>query len=131
MKKDFWKRLVGKGYYIALILCAVAIGISGFVYYRTAGLEAPPADVPVDATGPLEGASLSDKSTTPTQTERKPLKLRMPVEPTGTVSKLFRPSTSRRTTATQAGMIHFIFFIMCILSPELIRTVLSCGIAVS
>lgn len=80
MKKDFWKRLDGKGYYIALILCAVAIGISGFVYYRTAGLEAPPADVPVDATGPLEGASLSDKPTTPTQTERKPLKLRLPVE---------------------------------------------------
>ena len=27
----------GKGYYIALILCAAAIGISGYVYYRNAG----------------------------------------------------------------------------------------------
>ena len=24
----------GKGYYIALILCAVVIGITGYVYYR-------------------------------------------------------------------------------------------------
>ena len=24
----------GKGYYIALILCAIAIGITGYVYYR-------------------------------------------------------------------------------------------------
>ena len=28
--------LFGKGYYIALILCAAAIGISGYVYYRNA-----------------------------------------------------------------------------------------------
>ncbi len=27
----------GKGYYIALILCAAAIGITGYVYYRNAG----------------------------------------------------------------------------------------------
>ena len=26
--------IFGKGYYIALILCAAAIGISGYVYYR-------------------------------------------------------------------------------------------------
>ena len=32
----------GKGYYIALGLCAVAIGISGFLYYRNAG-KTPPA----------------------------------------------------------------------------------------
>lgn len=29
----------GKGYYIALILCAAAIGITGFLYYRNAGEE--------------------------------------------------------------------------------------------
>lgn len=80
MKKDFWKRLDGKGYYIALIVCAVAIGISGYVYYRTAGLEAPPADVPVDATGPLDTASLAQDPTTSSETERKPLKLSSPVE---------------------------------------------------
>ena len=31
--------IFGKGYYIALILCAVAIGISGYVYYRNANQE--------------------------------------------------------------------------------------------
>ena len=32
----------GKGYYIALILCAAAIGISGYVYYRNANQEEQP-----------------------------------------------------------------------------------------
>ena len=31
--RGFWQSLKGKGYYIALILCAAAIGISGYVYY--------------------------------------------------------------------------------------------------
>ncbi len=32
--KKFTGSIGGKGYYIALVLCAVAIGISGFLYYR-------------------------------------------------------------------------------------------------
>jgi murein DD-endopeptidase MepM/ murein hydrolase activator NlpD len=44
--------IYGKGYYIALILCATAIGISGYVYYRNANkteaqLQQPPADAAV------------------------------------------------------------------------------------
>ena len=46
----------GKGYYIALILCAAAIGISGYLYYRNANdtdttLQEPGtvADTPVNA----------------------------------------------------------------------------------
>ena len=35
-KKNFTKGFGGKGYYIALILCAAAIGISGYLYYRNA-----------------------------------------------------------------------------------------------
>jgi len=35
-KKKFSGSISGKGYYIALILCAVAIGISGYLYYRNA-----------------------------------------------------------------------------------------------
>ena len=35
-KKNFWRHFAGKGYYIALILCVVAIGISGYLYYRNA-----------------------------------------------------------------------------------------------
>ena len=34
--KKFTKSFGGKGYYIALILCAAAIGISGYLYYRNA-----------------------------------------------------------------------------------------------
>ena len=33
-KKKFSGNISGKGYYIALILCAAAIGISGYLYYR-------------------------------------------------------------------------------------------------
>ncbi len=40
--KKFSDSISGKGYYIALILCAVAIGITGYLYYRN-------ADRPVDA----------------------------------------------------------------------------------
>ena len=48
-KKKFTDSIRGKGYYIALILCAVAIGISGYLYYRNADdgeakLENQPAD---------------------------------------------------------------------------------------
>ena len=44
--------IYGKGYYIALILCAAAIGISGYMYYRNANetkdqLQEPVADVAV------------------------------------------------------------------------------------
>ena len=35
-KKKFGGSISGKGYYIALILCAAAIGITGYLYYRNA-----------------------------------------------------------------------------------------------
>ena len=35
-KKKFSGSISGKGYYIALILCAAAIGITGYLYYRNA-----------------------------------------------------------------------------------------------
>ena len=35
-----------KGYYIALILCAAAIGISGYLYYQNASQEEPQVQVP-------------------------------------------------------------------------------------
>ena len=50
--------IYGKGYYIALVLCAAAIGISGYMYYRNANqsetqLQEPAADA-VMATENLE-----------------------------------------------------------------------------
>ena len=35
-------RFAGKGYYIALILCALAIGISGYLYYHNTGSQGEP-----------------------------------------------------------------------------------------
>ena len=35
-KKKIWQRIAGKGYYIALVLCIAAIGITGYLYYRNA-----------------------------------------------------------------------------------------------
>ena len=64
----------GKGYYIALILCAAAIGISGYVYYNNAGEEASLQDsgTPVVATDgvqttPTTGSSSATQSTQATQ----------------------------------------------------------------
>ena len=47
-KRNFGGNISGKGYYIALILCAVAIGVSGYLYYRNANKnsdETPAAEV--------------------------------------------------------------------------------------
>ena len=57
----------GKGYYIALILCAAAIGISGYVYYNsTADAEPDPGlDTPVSGT---DGGQVSvNKPAKPTE----------------------------------------------------------------
>ena len=52
-KRKFSEGVSGKGYYIALILCAVAIGISGYLYYKNAddtpvSMQDPTANVGVD-----------------------------------------------------------------------------------
>jgi len=62
--------LYGKGYYIALILCAAAIGISGYVYYSNTGEEATLSDpgTPVVATDPVQ-PSKSSGMTQPTATQ--------------------------------------------------------------
>ena len=89
----------GKGYYIALILCAIAIGITGYVYYRNANqtqeaslLETTPQDLPAIAEDGSDVAVLApqpqevptvpttqapDKSTQPT--EKRKLKTTSPV----------------------------------------------------
>ena len=83
-----------KGYYIALALCALAIGISGYLYYSNAGdqdsqLNEPNAsvgatapdgqDVQAVATQPQSGTSPANAGTN-TQTVRKPVKTVSPVQ---------------------------------------------------
>lgn len=85
----------GKGYYIALILCAAAIGISGYLYYQNANrvqevsLQEPIAEtvaLGTQATQPASDPTTAARpSTAPTEapTEpqvKKPLKTGMPVE---------------------------------------------------
>jgi len=84
-KKKFTGSVSGKGYYIALVLCAAAIGISGFLYYRNADkpndsanngtVENPHNDQAVVATNP--DGSPADTSTTP---QKPSIKTVAPVE---------------------------------------------------
>ena len=95
--KHAGRGFAGKGYYIALILCAAAIGISGYLYQRhattteevsvqetlgedilvgTLGTE----DVPVLATEPQSQPTVpSTQETRPKETTRKTLKTASPV----------------------------------------------------
>ncbi len=81
----------GKGYYIALILCAAAIGISGYLYYRNANeddttLQNPTLDtsvvspteddVPVVATDPTQDATEGTTQTEPTDTTKPEEKIK-------------------------------------------------------
>ena len=78
--KKFWQHFAGKGYYIALVLCAAAIGITGYLYYRNATNKG--AEMPVNASleGQTEaGAPASDSTTTTTPTERKMIKTGLPL----------------------------------------------------
>ena len=84
--------MFGKGYYIALILCAAAIGISGYVYYRNAGrteevvqqheteaqvaVVATEEDVPAAVTQPVD----SSTETTTAPTVKMALKTASPLE---------------------------------------------------
>ena len=70
--KKFSGKLSAKGYYIALILCAVAIGISGYLFYRNSqepeSLQNNPSqslDVPQDN---VEAVATQPQGTQPSQT---------------------------------------------------------------
>ena len=88
--------LAGRGYYIALILCAVAIGITSYVYYRNADQPEQAAvqetwedvpvgtlgeeDLPVIATqGQPQPDAPSSQPTQPAPTEKKVLKTVSPL----------------------------------------------------
>ena len=84
--------IFGKGYYIALVLCAAAIGISGYVYYRNANqteevlqqveteaqvaVVATEEDVPAVVTDPVSQPA----ETTTAPTVKKALKTAAPLE---------------------------------------------------
>lgn len=82
--KEFFHRFAGKGYYIALILCAAAIGLTGYLYYRSVsgGTDAEPdvaVNAPVETNAPT-GAPAGEKEKQPAGDTTKPaLKTGLPL----------------------------------------------------
>lgn len=94
-KRGFWNSLKGKGYYIALILCAVAIGISGYLYYQSNQDKKPDSslDVPSTSSEPTKPAGYNEDDwvqavgTDPTKPNKLSTEPTLPSEsqePTGT-----------------------------------------------
>lgn len=91
--KHSGRGIYGKGYYIALILCAAAIGITGFLYYRNTEQaqqvlqETEVQEIPVGMTEPDLSVVATQPAATqvPGQTEpvkipeKKPMKTAAPV----------------------------------------------------
>ena len=89
--KNKGRSFSGKGYYISLIMCSVAIGISGYLYYQNANPDDPQLDNPnVDVVNPSDDvAVVGPNPTVPDATEgtkpqsptgdKKPTKTTMPV----------------------------------------------------
>jgi murein DD-endopeptidase MepM/ murein hydrolase activator NlpD len=83
-----WKmiagKFAGKGYYIALVLCAVAIGISGYLYYQNAKGDQPQLEKPgptVDVMNPGDDRPQNpDLPTTGTNPTKKPFRTGKPVD---------------------------------------------------
>ena len=68
--KKFSFSVNGKGYYIALILCAVAIGISGYLYYRnTTNDPEDSLQSPVSVNDPAYAGDVQTAVTTPGDTQ--------------------------------------------------------------
>ena len=77
------KRFAGRGYYIALIACIAAVGISGYVFVKTARDSAlePMETVAAPAQSQQAAASVATPAVTPSPS----------------------PSAGRRTSASNAG----------------------------
>ena len=64
-KKNVSKFVNGKGYYIALVLCAVAIGVSGYLYYRNADSGKTQLQNPTTQTDPTGNKDVQAVATEP------------------------------------------------------------------
>ena len=94
MSKRKMSGISAKGYYIALILCAVAIGVSGYLYYRHTqknqnSMEQNPSavvdatdgeDVQAVATDPVTEPSAEAPATEPTQSVKQKFKTASPLK---------------------------------------------------
>lgn len=120
-KKKTGDFMSNKGYYIALVLCAVAIGITGYLYYRNAETDNPQLsdsvpvasgnmqtpDVQAVATGPAQqlpnNTNPSDSTVAPTE-GKKPVKKVRPVD--GTVLAPYSMEALSYNETTRDWRIH-------------------------
>lgn len=107
----------GKGYYIALILCAAAIGISGYLYYRNANnepqLSNPDASVAVTVAGgaDVQAVATQPQASTPAgkpaesvPVEKGALKTASPVE--GETAAVFAMKELQYNQTTRDWRVH-------------------------
>lgn len=57
----------GKGYYIALILCALAIGVAGYLYYRNANDMDPSMQTQITPSGDVQAVATQPGNTKATE----------------------------------------------------------------
>ena len=62
-KRKFSGSMSGKGYYIALILCAVAIGISGYLYYANSNNAKQGSDQDAALVGAMDDQGVKNPTT--------------------------------------------------------------------
>ena len=82
----FLDSLKGKGYYIALGLCAVAIGISGYLYYQNTNNEADDPKIQVSVTTPNITEDGPSATNPPDATKPQRSDTKLPLKPTRPVS---------------------------------------------
>ena len=92
MSKRKMNGISAKGYYIALILCAVAIGISGYLYYRhTQNTQNNMEDNSAAVTDPADGEDVQAVATDPTAEPSQDPPATKPSEPAGQKLKTSAP----------------------------------------
>ena len=86
MRKRKMNGISAKGYYIALTLCAVAIGVSGYLYYRHVNKTEKPADPPAASADAHENDNVEAVATDPVT---EPAPTQKPAQPTEPVKRKF------------------------------------------
>ena len=102
-------RFSAKGYYIALALCAAAVGVSGYLYYRNA---AQTADVPAAVISQIQPSRGTNTGTTPVN----------PTEPVQeTVQTPTVPTKPQKTAAPLEGQLVAEYAMECLSYNETTR----------
>jgi murein DD-endopeptidase MepM/ murein hydrolase activator NlpD len=107
-KFNFGRKIAGKGYYIALILCAVAIGISGYLYYRAVNQPEDPqlggSDIVAPGGDVQAGITLPGDNTNPTGPVKQPRPIGRPVS--GEISKDYAMDCLSYNETTRDWRVH-------------------------